>query len=119
VVHLQRRLRRQPGAERQHALRHERRGILRQQQGDVAADVRAVVAGGPRNQHLRFGEQQRAVAVGFRLQGVEVGLEAAFVGGGAHPRAHQQNGGEHGEACHAGRQQHRHDAALVEIGEDR
>ena len=44
-------------------------GILRQQQRDVAADLRTIVAGGPGDQDLRFGEQQRAEAVGLDSAG--------------------------------------------------
>ena len=68
VIHLQRRFRRQPGSGRQDALRLVVRGVRRQQQRDVAADLRPVVARGPGDQDLRFGEQQRPVAVGLGLQ---------------------------------------------------
>ncbi|MEY9592618.1 hypothetical protein ABIA06_004909 [Bradyrhizobium yuanmingense] len=44
MVHQQRRFRRQPGSERQHALR---RGIARQHQRDIAGNLRAVVARRP------------------------------------------------------------------------
>ncbi len=75
MIHLQRRLGRQPGAERQHALRLRGVLLLRQHQRNVAADLGAVVAGRPRNQDLRFGEQQRAEPVGLDLQALDVGTQ--------------------------------------------
>ena len=106
VVHPQRRLGRHPGSEGEHPLRLQRR-ILRQRRGrdqqrDVAADLRTVVAGGPGDQHLRLGEQQRAEPVGFDLQALDVAAQPRLAGGGAQPGAHQQDGGEHREAEHAG-----------------
>ena len=76
VIHLQRRLRRQPGSERENALRLMLLRILRHQQRDVAADLRAVVARRPGDQHLRFREQQRAEAVGLELQVADFGAAA-------------------------------------------
>ena len=46
-----------------------------------------------------------------------LGAQAALVGAGAQSRAHQENGGEHGEAQHAERRRRRRHAALVELGE--
>ena len=64
VIHLERRFRRQPGSKREHALR---RGVARQHHGDVAGNLRAIVAGGPGDQDLRLGEQQRTEAIGLEL----------------------------------------------------
>ena len=77
MIHLQRRFRRQPGSEGEDALRLILRGILRHQQRDVAADLRAIVAGRPRDQDLRLGEQQRAEPVGLDLQALRYRRAAA------------------------------------------
>jgi hypothetical protein len=53
VIHLQRRFRRQPGSEGENALRLFRR----HQERHIAADLRTIVARGPRDQNLRLGEQ--------------------------------------------------------------
>jgi hypothetical protein len=47
MIHLQCRLRRQPGAEGKDALRLMLLGLLRHQKRGVAADLRAIVAGSP------------------------------------------------------------------------
>ena len=115
VIHLQRRLRRQPGSERQDALRLVLRRFRRQQQRDVAADLRPVVARGPGNQDLRFGEQQRAVAVGLDLQGLDVGTQPRLVFRRAHPRAHQQDRRHHREAEQRQRRGQHREFLAVEI----
>ena len=73
-------------------------GILRHQQRGIAADLRAIVARRPRDQDLRFGEQQRAKAVGLDLQIPDVGAQPRLVAGRADPRAHQQDRGHHRKA---------------------
>ena len=50
-------------------------GVLRHQQRHVAADLRAIVACGPRDQNLRLGEQQCAQTVGLDLQVLDVGAQ--------------------------------------------
>ena len=118
MIHLQRRLRRQPGSECEDALRRLL-AILRHQQRNIAADLRTIVACRPRDQHLRFRKQQRAEPVGLDLQVSKFGAQPRFVVGGADARAHQQDRGDHGKAEHGQcRGQHRHLLA-VEIEECR
>ena len=71
---------------------------LRQQQRDVAGNPRPVIAGGPGDQHLRLGEQQRAQPIGLRRQLVDLGAQLGFVGGRARPVAHQKDRRDHREA---------------------
>src|ERR1700730_17475130 len=68
MIHLQRRLRRQPGSERENALRLMLPGLLRNQKRGVAGDLRTIVACRPGDQDLRLREQQRAETVGLELQ---------------------------------------------------
>ena len=75
MVHLQRRFRRQPGSEGEDALRRVCWASCEHQQRGVAADLGPVVAGGPGDQDLRFGEQQRAQPVGLDLQLGDVGAQ--------------------------------------------
>ena len=98
VIHLPRRLRRQPGSGRQDALRLVLRGVRRQQRRYVAADLRPVIARGPGYQDLGFGEQQRPVAVGLDLQGLDVGTQPRLVFRRAQSGPHQQDRRHHGEA---------------------
>ncbi|MGY4305002.1 hypothetical protein ACVIJ6_002245 [Bradyrhizobium sp. USDA 4369] len=102
AIELQRRLRRQPAAEGEDALRlilgHEHRG--------VAGDLRAMAAGRPGDQDLRLGKQQRAVAIGLQLQRGDIGTQPRFLACGCQPRAHQRHGGDHREAKQ--RQHRRH-----------
>ena len=51
--------------------------ILRHHQRNVAADLRAIVARRPRDQDLRFGEQQRAETIGLDLQALNSRSAAA------------------------------------------
>ncbi|KAH2814767.1 hypothetical protein KXV85_004676, partial [Aspergillus fumigatus] len=59
---------------------------------------RPVIAGGPGDQHLRLGEQQRAQPIGLRRQLVDLGAQLGFVGGRARPVAHQKDRRDHREA---------------------
>ena len=119
MIHLQRRFRRQPGAEGQDALRLILRRIRRHQQRDVAADLRAIVAGRPRDQDLRLGKQQRAETVGLDLQALNVGAQPRFVVGGADAGPHQQDRRHHGETeQRQSRRQHR-DFLTIESEEGR
>jgi hypothetical protein len=95
VIHLKRGFRRQPCSEREDALG---RGIARQHHGDVAGNLRAVVAGRPGDQDLRLGEQQRAEAVGLELQFPDACAQPRLVVRRAHARAHQQDRGHDREA---------------------
>ncbi len=98
VIHLQRRFRRQPGSKGEDALGRVLLGVLRDQQRSIAADLGPVVARGPRNQDLGFGEQQRAQPVGLDLQFSDVGAQPDFGPGGVDARAHQQDRRQHGKA---------------------
>ncbi|MHC2411284.1 hypothetical protein ACVJGC_003875 [Bradyrhizobium diazoefficiens] len=95
VVHLERRFRRQPGSEGEHALRG---GVARQHHRDVAGNLRAVVARRPGDQDLRLGEQQRAEAVGLELQFPDPRAQPRLVLRRAHARTHQQDRGHYREA---------------------
>ena len=118
MVHLQRRFRRQPGTEGQDALRWMLLGVRHQQRG-VAADLRAIVAGRPRDQDLRFRKQQRAQAVGLDLQVADVGAQPRLVPSRAQPRAHQQDRGHHRKAEQRQRRGQDRDFLVVEIEECR
>ena len=115
MIHLQRRFRRQPGSERQNPQRLF--CILRQQQRGVAADSGPVLARAPGNQNLRFCEQQRAEAIGFRLKLADFGAQPLLVGGSADARAHQQDGADHRETEHAQRHRQRGQVLPAEIRE--
>ncbi len=93
MVHLQRRLRRQPGSKGEDALRR----VLLQHQRGVAGNTRAVAARRPGDQDLRFRKQQRLVGIGLRLQVADVGAELGF--GPCRPDAvvHQQDRRHHGK----------------------
>ena len=119
VIDLQCWFGRQPGAEGKNALRLMMLRILRHHQRGIAADVRTVVAGGPRHQNLRFRKQQRAVAIGLDLQRVNVGAQLRLDLGGADPRAHQQDGGQHGKSEHGQRHGQCCDLLPVEFDEPR
>ena len=112
VIHLERRLGRQPGAERQHALR---RGVARQHHGDVARDLRAIVARGPGDQDLRLREQERAEAVGLQLEFPDAGAQPRLIVGGPHARAHQQDRRNDGEAEQGERRRQHRDFLPVEV----
>src|SRR4030081_3643682 len=75
MVHLQRRLRRQPGSEGKDALRLILPELLRHQKRSVTADLRAIVACSPRYQYLWLREQQRPEAVGLGLQIPDFGAQ--------------------------------------------
>ncbi|GCC49434.1 hypothetical protein chiPu_0033482, partial [Chiloscyllium punctatum] len=111
VVHLQRRLRRQPGSEGEDALR---RALLRHHQRDIARDLRPVVAGGPGDQDLRLDEQQCAQPVGLRLQVRDLGLQLLLVAGRAQAGAHQQDRGDDGEADQRERGRENRNLLMVE-----
>ena len=113
MIHLQRRLRRQPGSERQDALRR----FLRHQQRGIAADLRTIVAGGPGDQNLGLGEQQRAEAVGLALQALDIGAQPRLVSCRADPRAHQQDRRHDRKAEQRQRRRQRRDLLAVQIDE--
>ena len=115
MVHLKRRLRRQPGSKGQNALRRTRLCVLRDQQRDVAADLGPVVAGHPGDQDLGLGEQQRAQPVGLHLQVGNVGAQAGFGSGGANARPHQQDCGDDGKADQRQRRCQRRKFLMVEV----
>jgi hypothetical protein len=98
MIHLQCRLRRQPGSECQNALRRMILRALGDHKLGVAADLRTRVPRGPRNQDLRFRKQQRAEPVGFQLQALNVGVQPRLIARRAKPRAHQQDGCKHRKA---------------------
>ncbi|MGY3222946.1 hypothetical protein ACVIM5_003553 [Bradyrhizobium sp. USDA 4512] len=111
VIHLQRRLGRQPGSEGEDALR---RAFLRHHQRDVARDLRPVVAGGPGDQDLRLDEQQRAQPVRLRLQVRDLGLQLLLVPRRAHPGAHQEDRGDGREADQRKRRREDRDLLVIE-----
>ena len=115
MVHLQRRFRRQPGSKGEDALRRILRGVGRDQQRGVAADLRPVVAGGPGNQDLRLGEQQRAQAVGLDLQLGDVGAQPDFDPGGPNPGSHQQDRGHDGKAEQRQRCRQHREFLMIEV----
>src|SRR6266852_6759791 len=90
MIHLQRRLRRQPGSEGKDALRLVVLGFLRHQKRSVAADLRAIVACSPGYQDLWFGEQQRPETVGLGLQIPDIRAQPRLASCRANARAHQQ-----------------------------
>jgi len=112
VIHLQRRLRRQPGSKGKHALR---RGVARHHHGDVAGDLRAIIARGPGDQDLRLGEQQRAEAVRLELQLPDPGLQPRLVLRRADAYPHQQDRGHHREAEQGERGRQHRDLLPVEV----
>ena len=120
MIHLQRRLRRQPGSEGKDALRRMVLGLLRHQQRNVAGDFRTVVAGRPGNQDLRLGEQQRPEPVGLDLQFRDVGAQPRLALCRADAGAHQQDRRHHGKAEQRQRRgQHRDFLAIeAEIARD-
>ncbi len=113
VIHPQRRFRRQPGSERQDALRR----FLRHQKRGIAADLRTIVAGGPGNQNLGFGEQQRAEAIGLALQALNFGAQPRFVSCCADPRTHQQDSRHDRKAEQRQRRRQRRDLLVVQFDE--
>ena len=112
MVHLQRRFRRQPGSEGEEALRLR---LLRHQQRRVAGDFRAIVAGRPRNQDLRFREQQRPEPVGLDLQFPDIGAQPRLASGGADAGAHQEDRRHHGEAEQRQRRGQHREFLAIEI----
>ncbi len=88
MIHLQRRLRRQPGPEGKDALRLILRELLRHQKRSVTADLRAIVACSPRYQYLWLREQQRPEAVGLGLQIPDIGAQPRLDSCRADTRAH-------------------------------
>ena len=96
------------------------RVLLHQKRG-VARYPRAVVAGGPRDQDLRLGEQQCAVAVGLELQALDHCMQPRFAFRGADAGVHQQDRRQHGKAKQGQRRgQHRHFLPVeLEQGRDR
>ena len=94
------------------------RVLLHQQRG-VARNPRAVVAGGPRDQDLRLGEQQRAVAVGLQLQPLDLAMQPRFALRGADAGVHQQDRGQHGKAEQGERRGQHRDFLPVEVEQGR
>ena len=113
VIDLQCRFRWQPGSEREDALRQ----FLRHQKGGVAADLRTVVAGGPGDQNLGFGEQQRAEAVGLTLQALNFGAQPHLACRRADPRTHEQDSRHDRKAEQRQRRRQRRDLLVVQIEE--
>ena len=118
MVHLQRRFRRQPGSEGEQALRLR---LLRHQQRNVAGDFRAIVARRPRNQDLRFGEQQCPETVGLDLQFPDIGAQPRLASGGADTNARQEDRRYHGETEQRQRRGQYREFLVIEIerGRDR
>ena len=71
--------------------------------GGISSEMSPLICGrlspaGPGNQDLRFGEQQRAKAVGLDLQALDVGAQPRLVFRRAQPGAHQQDRRHHRKA---------------------
>ena len=115
MVHLQRRFRRQPGSEGEDALRRIQQRVLRDQQRGVAADLGPVVARGPGDQDLGFGEQQRAQPVGLNLQVGDVGAEAELGSGRPDAGPHQEDCGHDGKAEQGERRRQRREFLMIEV----
>ncbi len=98
MIHLQRRLRRQPGSEGEDALRGILLRFLRHHERNIARDLRAVVAGRPRDQDLGFRKQQCAEPIGLGLQVRDIGAQPRLVSRCAEPRAHQEDRRHHRKA---------------------
>ena len=113
AIHLLRRRRRQPGSERQDALRR----FLGGERGDVAADLRPILARGPGDQDLGLGKQQRAVAVGFALQALDFAAQAGLVPCRAQARSHQEDGGDDRKAEQRQRCRQRRELLMVHADE--
>ena len=89
--------------------------VLRDQQRGVAADLGPVVARGPGDQDLGFGEQQRAQPVGLHLQVGDVGAQAELGPGRPDAGAHQQDRGHHGKAEQGERRRQRREFLVIEV----
>ena len=76
---------------------------------------RTILARGPGDQDLGFGEQQRAVAVGFALQALDFAAQPGLVPGRAQPRSHQQDGGDHRKAEQRQRRRERREFLMVHV----
>ena len=96
MIHLQRRLGRQPRSEGKDALRLFR--LRRNQQGGVTADFGPVLARRPRDQNLRLGEQQRPEAISLGLQLPDLDAQPCLARCGTDTGAHQQDCGHDREA---------------------
>ena len=119
MVHLQRRFRRQPGSKGEDTLRRIGQRVLRDQQRGVAADLGPVVAGGPGDQDLGLGEQERAQPVGLYLQVGDIGAQVEFHLAGPNARAHQQDRRQHGKAEQRQRRRQRGKFLVIEVEQGR
>ena len=77
--------------------------------------MRAVIAGGPCDQDLRLGEQQRAVTVGLDLKLPDIGAQPCLVLCRTDAGMHREDRGHYGESKQRQRGGYGRDFLAVEV----